>query len=176
MVGLILGYYYYVSNRNSESNVEETTTEVTVVQQLLLKDISKDYPPTPKEVIKLYSDITVAFYTQEYTEEELKGLALKLRELYDIDLVMANPEDTYLASLYGELNRFKEQGVSFSSYNTSAATDVEYFDKDGRKCARMTVTFTVKQGTQVGLTKEVFVLRKDDEGHWKILGWALADE
>jgi len=176
MVGLILGYYYYVSNKGSADDVEETTTQVTVVQQLLLKNISRDYPPTPKEVIKLYSDITVAFYTQEYTEEELQGLALKMRELYDPELVAANPEEVYLASLYGELNRFKEQGVSFSSYSIAAATDVEYFDKDDRKCAKLTATYTVKQGSSVGLTKEVFVLRKDDAGHWKILGWALDKE
>ena len=176
MIGLILGYFYYVSNRSSVDEVEEKTTKVSSVQRLINRNLVNNYPPTPKEVMKLYADITVAFYTEDYTDDELSALALKLRDLYDEDLNNANPTDEYLRSIRNEITSFKSQGVAFSSYNTAAAPDVIYFKKDGREVASIDVTFTMKQGTQVGLTKETFILRKDSLGHWKIFGWTLAKE
>lgn len=177
MVALILGYYYYISNKRTVNDIEDTTiNEVTIVDQLLLKNIEKNYPPTPREVLKLYADITVAFYTQEYTEEQKRALAMKIRELYDDELIAANPEIEYLEALYKEIDTFKSQGITFSSYAVCSATDVDYFTKDGRDIARADLALTVKQGTEAGITKETFILRKDELGHYKIYGWALAKE
>lgn len=176
MVALILGYYYYISNKRTVDDVSEITTEVTVVQQLINKNYEKNYPPTPKEVVRAYSDITVAFYTQEYTEDEFNALAFKIRELYDEELKEANPIDSYLVALKNEIASYKGRGITFSSYSTSASTDVEFFNKNGYEFARLNVSFTAKQGTSADLIKEVFILRKDDSKHWKVYGWALLEE
>lgn len=176
MVALILGYYYYVSNKTTVNDIEESTTEISYVNQLLSRSFDKDYPPTPREVLKAYADITCAFYTQEYDDDQFNKLGLKLLDLYDEDLKAANPTEEYLRALKAEVMKFKGEGMSFSSYATGAATDVIYYDYDGRKCARLNIAFTVKQGTNAGITKETFVMRKDESGHWKILGWALAKD
>lgn len=176
MVGLIIGYYYYISNKTTVNDIEDSTTEITYVNQLIMRSFTKEYPPTPREVLKAYADITCAFYTENYTDEEFEALGMKLRELFDDDLIKANPETSYMTALKTEVINYKTKGMSFSSYATSSATDVDYYEYNGRKCARLNVTFTVKQGVNAGLTKETFVMRKDDKGHWKILGWALADD
>ena len=54
LVLAVVGYYAYISNRNRESGKEP---EMTLVQATLSRDLSKDYPPTPKEVIKYYNQI-----------------------------------------------------------------------------------------------------------------------
>jgi len=176
MIALVLGYYYYLSNRKTVDDVDEVQTEVTVVQQLINKNYERNYPPTPKEVLKAYADITVAFYTESYSDEEFNLLALKIRELYDEELKDANPMDSYLSALKNEITSYRNEGISFSSYSTSASTDVDYFNEDGYDFARIDAAFTAKQGTSAGLVKEVFLMRKDDEGHWKIYGWTMLKE
>lgn len=173
LVGLVLGYYFYISNKRETHDLEEPIEQITVVQQLLAKNIAKNYPPTPKEVVKLYADITTAFYTQEYSDDQFNQLAFKIRELYDDELLEANAPDEYLDRLKREVILFKEQGTIVSSYSTSSSTDVFYFSEDGYNFARLNLAFTLKNGKTAGLVNEVFVLRKDADGHWKIYGWAI---
>lgn len=175
MIALIAGYYYYLSNRKIKTT--EENVKVTNVTKLLMTNLSTDYPPTPKEVARLYADITVAFYTEEYTEEEFIALANKLLELYDQELIDNNPYDRYIDNLRMEIQSMKDAGAKISSYATSSSTDVFYFNHDGYKCARLNVAFTVKNAAkEVNITKETFVMRKDENGHYKIYGWALAEE
>ena len=44
-------------------------------------------------------------------------------------------------------------------------------------CARLYCTFNLKQTGSTGTmaSMEQFVLREDEDGHWKILGWELAE-
>ncbi len=63
LVALVGGYYFYLSNYMK--NDDETI--VTAVQEVLLKNLEDDYPPTPREVLKYYSDITKCLYNEDYT-------------------------------------------------------------------------------------------------------------
>ena len=53
---LVVGYYFYLSNRDVEPKEEDV--ELTEAQELLLRDLERNYPPTPKEVVKYYFEIT----------------------------------------------------------------------------------------------------------------------
>ena len=75
MIGLLVMLYYNVSNKKKSTSEEDSTTKATVVQELLMRDLEKSYPPTPKEVVKLYRDITQCYYNQTYSDEELEELA-----------------------------------------------------------------------------------------------------
>lgn len=50
LIALVAGYYFYLSNRKPKEAREDTETAVSVAQQLLLKNIDDDYPPTPRGV------------------------------------------------------------------------------------------------------------------------------
>ena len=80
VVGM-LGYYYYLSNRSSK--VTEENVRLTVAQELINRNLSYTYPPSPREVIKFYSDITKCFYNETYTRAELEQLAEQTYRLYD---------------------------------------------------------------------------------------------
>lgn len=176
MILLVVGYYYYVSNYRKPAKDEDNTIKASKVTELLMRDVTEDYPPTPKEVVRFYSDLTVAMYTEEYTDEEFNGLVHKMRELFDNELLLSNPEENHTNTLKHEIENRKNEGVLVSSYSTSASTDVDYYSVDGYKFARLKVTFTLKSGTSIGMTKERFLLRKDNDGHWKIYGWQLIED
>ena len=176
LIALVVGYYFYLSNRKPKEAAEDTETTVSAVQKLVLKNIDADYPPTPREVLKLYSDITVCFYSEDYTDEELTQLALQIEKLYDEELIANNTPDQYQKNLRWDIKTMKDKNLRVTSYSVASATDVDYFDAGGRSWARLSCTYTIRSGKEAGLAREIFLLRKDDMGHWKIYGWEAAKE
>lgn len=175
LVCLVLGYYYYISNKNAAAS-EEASETLTEVQEAILYNFERNYPPTPKEVVKLFGQMSQCFYNEEYTEEEFQALAMQIQNLYDDELIANKTENQYLEDLRWDVDQMKEQEIVISSYSVSSSTDVEEFTKDGYKWAKLYCTFTLRKGTELAVTNEVFLLRKDTEGHWKIYGWDLAPE
>ncbi len=173
LVALVVGYYFYLSNKVKTAREEQT--EVTAVQNVLMRDLERSYPPTPKEVLRYYCEITKCFYNEEYTEEELQQLALKAQELYDDELVANKTQEQYLKDLKSEIAERKENKCTISGYELSPSTDVKEYTKDGYTCATMYCTLKLKQDGKTTQSMEQFVLRKDEEGHWKIYGWQLVN-
>lgn len=172
LVAMIGGYYFYLSNRQ---NAEDETI-VTAVQDVLLKNLETDYPPTPREVLKYYSDITKCLYNEDYTEQQLEQMADKLLGLYDEELVENNPREQYIKDLKKDVDEFLQNGYSIFNYTTSKSTDVEEYTDAGRKYAKLYCTYSVRSGPDIKASKQVFILRKDTEtGHWKILGFDLVN-
>ncbi len=172
MVALVGGYYFYLSNFRGEQD----EIIVTAVQDVLLRDLDNDYPPTPREVLKYYSDITKCLYNEDYTEQQLEQMADKLLALFDAELAENNSREQYIMDLKNEVKKFEENGYTIASYTTSRSTDVEEFTEGGRKCARIYCTYSVKAGVDIKSSKQVFILRRETEtGRWKILGFELVD-
>ena len=61
---------YYLVNLKIEKSKPQGYVTLTAVQEVLSRNLETNYPQTPKEVIKYYSEITQCFYNEEYTEEE----------------------------------------------------------------------------------------------------------
>jgi hypothetical protein len=175
LAAVVLGAFYYMSN---SKKAEEENTTPTAVQNILLKDLERSYPPTPKEVLKYYCEITKCFYNEEYTDEELDELAAKIQELYDAELIANKSREDYLNDLCDEITTMKGNKYTIYSYELPASTDVEYFTEDGYSCARMYCSFNLKQTGSTGMitSLEQFVLRQDENGRWKIMGWDLVNE
>ncbi len=170
----ILGFFVLVNRKNGEKTPEATT--VSPVDQVLLRDLERNYPPTPKEVLKYYSDITTCFYRTDLTEEQLKKLALKAREVYDDELRADKTEEEYLEDLKKDILSFQALDLVVSGYSLSASTDVVFFSADGFDFARLYANYRLRQGTEYAYVNEVFLLRKDGNGHWKIYGWDIVEE
>ena len=168
LVILIIGYYFYLSNRNIE--LKEEDVKLTEVQELLLRDMDRNYPPTPKEVVKYYFDITKCLYNEELSEKDIEALALRLAEMFDEELAANQIEEEYFQNLKNEIVAF-QTGNMILNYSTSSSTDVDYYEEEGRECARLYGTFYLQVDKKMTSLDEVFILRKDDEGHWKLYGW-----
>lgn len=172
-VALIVGYYYYLSNRQKQQ--EPPSAQRTVAQELIARNLDRNYPPTPKEVIRYYSDITKCFYNEEYSDSELEQLADKARMLFDEDLAENNEWGQYIIELKNDIEYFKNNSIRISTYTISASTDVEEFSEDGYDFARLYCTYTLTKGSVKQPVEEVYLLRKDEDGHWRIFGWDLAE-
>lgn len=179
MVGLIVGYYFYLSSKNSDGlpkDEDSIVEEMTLVQELLARAEYKEYPATPVQVLKYYNEITQCFYNEEYSDNELDQLALLARSLYDRELVLNQSNDEYLSKLRDDIAVFAAGNITIYKWEITPATDVEYFNYEGYECARLYCTYTLKSGTIYQGSRQVFIMRKDEEGHWKILGFELVDE
>lgn len=173
MVITVFALYYYLVNKVERSGPE---VETSAVQDVLLKDLEKDYPSTVREVIKYYNEIMNCYYTEKPTEEELKKLAEKAMELYDAELVNYQSEELYLEDLKAEIAAFEAADTVLSHVALSSSTAVDYYTYNGRECAQIRCIYTMRQKTSLMTIKEVYVLRKDDSGRWKILGWTPAED
>ncbi|MCI6553689.1 MAG: hypothetical protein MR430_09195 [Lachnospiraceae bacterium] len=175
LVALLVGFYYYVSRKMGVESTRETET-ITQTQQVLLRNLEAHYPPSPKEVVKYYCDITQCFYNEENEDAQVRELALQIRKLYDRELVANQTEEEYIQNLISDIASMKQNGLVISSYSTSSSTDVEYFSQDGFEWARLYCSFSIRQGSTLINSNEQFLLRLDENGHWKIYGWQLVEE
>lgn len=171
LIALIGGYFFYLSNKQQK----EEPTVVTQVQNVLLRNLENNYPPTPKEVVKYYSEITKCLYNESYSEEQFEQMADKMLALYDDELLSNNPRETYLKSLKNDVDIFAQNKYTIASFSPSNSTDVETAIIDGREYAKLYCTYTIKTDANYSSSREIFELRKDSQGHWKILGFKIDD-
>ncbi len=165
--------YYYLVNKVERPEPDVTTT---AIQDVLLKDLEKDYPATVREVIKYYNEIMRCYYNESPTDEDLEKLANKALELYDKELVDYQSEEMYLRDLKTDVKDFAEKGAILSHVAISSSTAVEYFTHNGRECALIRCVYTMRQKANMDTKSETYVLRRDDKGRWKILGWTASDK
>lgn len=175
LIAIVLGYYYYLSNKSKRPS-EEDAEELTAVQEMLLHNFDQSYPPTPKEVVKYFGEISQCFYNETYSEEEFEALAQQIQKLYDEELIANKTQEQYMEDLRSDVDMMKEQSMEIASFSTSSSADVETYWQDGYEWARLYCDFILRQGVQRVHSNEVFLLRKDGEGHWKIYGWTLAEQ
>ena len=176
LVCAVIGYYFYIANKGEDSATKEEQVEITAVKNVLLRNLERDYPPTPKEVVKYFAEITRCFYSEKYTDEELEQMAVKIQQIYDDELVASKDQETYLKDLKADIEQFKAEKRVITGYYTSSSTDVEEFWEDGYEWARLYCTFYITKGKNTKEnSQEKILLRKDAEGHWKIYGWDLVD-
>lgn len=175
LIGLVLGYFYYLSFKKQGEDPNENV-KLSAVQEVLLRNLDKNYPPSPREVLKYYGQIIQCIYGEEYTEEEFEELANKALELYDDELVLNQTPQQYLENLKWDVDQWKEEKTVVSSYSLPSSTDVEFFSEDGYSWARLYFGLNLRNGTQLEISNVVYLLRKNDQGHWKIYGWKLEED
>lgn len=172
LLGLIVGYYFYLSGKDNKDAGSEII-ETTITQDVLARDLDKSYPATPKEVIKYYNEIQECYYNEDNDEKTMKEVMIKSRELFDEDLLAKNDEDTQFEDLMKEVKSFQEQERDIFGWSTDSADDVVYNTFEGSEWATIRSYYTIRTQGIHTKTTEVFLLRKDEEGKWKIYGWDL---
>lgn len=169
IVLIVLVFYYLGRSRKADNLKEASLEKLSEVQQVLAIDFDKEYPKTPREVAKLHGDMTRLLYSG-LEDEEVNDLAMKIRELCDEEFLDNNPLEQYLTNLYAELSLWKELGrnieVSIVVNEDKEETEVI----NGVEHATAFISFTI---IEKGKTSELrqYVMRKNKDGKWKVLGW-----
>ena len=181
IVGVLIGLYGFISARDSSESQgaameTEAQKELTAVQKLISEAPYKDYPATPVQVVKYYNEITACFYNESYSDEQLMSLAMLSRSLFDEELKATQGNVDYLIALKADIQTFKKGNITIFQSTVSPSTDVEYFTHDGHECAKLYCTYTLKSGSVFQGTREVYILRKDAEDHWRIFGFDIVTD
>ena len=166
------GIFFRLNNKQPKSIEEEEVVKASPVEIALERNLTTNYPGTPKEVVKYFSEITQCYYNETFeSDEQLEALARQMLKLYDDELVSYKAYEDYLFDLKSDIRFYNENGYTIASYAPSASTDVVFFTEDGFEWARLWCAYTIKAGKDRKTINEVFVLRKDDKSHWRIYGW-----
>ena len=143
---------------------------------MILKDLSgKSYPATPREVVKFYNRIIACYYNEEFTEEELHQLTDQARDLMDKELADNNPSEQYYQRVAGEVQSYRDDKLTITNVNISDSNDIQTIELDGKDCAYVNASYLVRKGSELVKTNQSYILRKDDEGKWRILAFELVE-
>ncbi len=171
-ISLVVGYYYYISNKDTAAE----STDLTEVQKVILKDFSgSSYPATPREVVKLYNRILCCYYNEEYTEEEFEKLANQAIALMDQELADNNPAEQYYLQVKAEVETYRARKRTINNASVCDTNEVEETVIDGRECAYVTSSYFVRDTEGFSKSSQRYVLRKDEDGNWKILAFELQE-
>lgn len=172
---VIVGTFTYLYNREEKEKAEPEVV-LTEAQKLLEKDLESTYPATPREVVKLYSRFSMCIHNDELTDEEFEALGMKVQVLYDEELLEANPSDEYLMNLAIEVTEYQKSERKIKSYSIDSGDNIITWNEDGEDFARLLATYSIKEGKKFDVVCQEFLLRKDETGFYKILGWRIADK
>ena len=106
----------------------------------------------------------------DLTEDQLFTLCGQMRALYSRELLESNPINDMLYRLEQEIELYKDEKISVSSFVIEPAEDVEYTVISDKKRANVEFHFTLK-GAKVNRLPEEIMLEEDDKREFKIIGW-----
>ncbi|NLJ97131.1 MAG: hypothetical protein GX321_08245 [Clostridiales bacterium] len=169
-IALIILVFFVLGRSQKEGKLKEASLEkLTEVQQVLAMDFDKEYPKTPRDVAKLHGDMTRLLYSG-LEDEEIKDLAIKIRELCDKEFLSNNPEETYLNELYSDLSLWNKFNRKIEHVYTVNKDKEENYEIDGSEYATAYISFTI---VERGKTSELrqYIMRKSGDNKWMVLGW-----
>ena len=171
---VILGIYMALIVRGGKNQADEETSLLTEVQQITTMNLDENYPNSERDVVSLFGRITKALYGETYTDEEFSQMASQLEKLYDPELLAQ--QNGYESSLKDEVQQKKNDYYTVQNYVVADKDEIVYKKIDGKECASLDCLFAMRQNTEMATINYVFILRKSDDGRWKILGWTVKPE
>ena len=175
LVALGLGYYYYLANKDTGKDATEIAADTSEVSVLISKDIMANYPESPKDVVNLYARITKAYYDTSLTDEQIEALGKQARLMFDDELRNTQTDADFYEKLKEDIGNYNSTKTRISSYVIQSAAKTKYSTFKDRQYASIALVYYLRQGDKLIDSPTKFTLRKDDDGHWKILFWELTE-
>lgn len=175
LVALGLGYYYYLANKDTGKDATDIAADTSEVSVLISKDIMADYPESPKDVVNLYARITKAYYDTSLTDEQIEALGKQARLMFDDELKNTQTDADFYEKLKEDIGNYNSTKTRISSYVIQSAAKTKYSTFKDRQYASIALVYYLRQGDKLIDSPTKFTLRKDDDGHWKILFWELTE-
>lgn len=174
LAALAVGYFYYLSNKKNEDSFNSEETTVSDVFYAINYNLEANYPQSPKEVIEFYVLLQRCMYNEEYSESEFVDMINQMRLLLDDELTAADTFSQQYDELSVEVIEKKNTGTILNECTIGNNSDVTYATLDGLKYANVPCTYYFKNDEGTVSSSQEFILRKDEDGKWKILGSSLA--
>ncbi|MBQ3512904.1 MAG: hypothetical protein IJA32_03755 [Lachnospiraceae bacterium] len=166
VVALLFGFKELIDrseDRESSSNNKNGSS--------LELDIERVYPKTPSEVVKKFAEINKYVYSNEVSDEKMEEIVANLRLLYDQEFLAQSSEDIQVSAFTSELFNADSVNRRIMNYEVDGDEKVEYKENKYGELAAVNAVFYLKEDDGYPSEKYTFILRKDEDGKWKILGW-----
>ncbi len=174
LVAFVLLYSQF-SNKKPDKELENEKSKA--IEKILSQDLITNYPATPREVVMYFTEIQKCYYNYNVNEEQLNQLATIARMLFDEELLKANPYDEYYQDLKLEIKAFKADDKKVSRIVLDKASDIKIVTmEDGTKAASLKAVYYCRNDGDITKTIETYILRKDEDGKWKIYGWGIMED
>jgi len=176
VVVIILAVFLFLNQREANSIFSKEDGKNTEAQNILAKDIDRNYPATVREVVRLYSRISQCYHNQVISEEEFKALAEMQRKLFDEEFLENNPLESFTNNLSAEIEAAKAREYTMVTWRVQKQSSVENWQDGDNSFASIVACYTMSaKGEGYTRTFEEFLLREDENNRWKIVGWRLTD-
>ncbi len=169
---VVLGVFLIFTRRGSNTNTTTEETVLTEVQKITTIDLTKNYPKTPPTVVDLYARTMKVMYKQQYTDEEFDKMAQVLAGIFDSEFLAA--QNNWPTGLKDEVKQKKKEDYSITKYEV-LTSDLQEKRDNGEEIANVVAKINLRHGTHTVSYNYLFVLRKDTEGLWKIMGWTVTE-
>lgn len=173
LVLCVILYYRYANKDSQGSGAGDGGDELSEVEKVLTKDLGSYYPQTPLEVVKFFVRIQKCYYNEDNTDAVVEDLADMARSLMDEKLLEENPKEQYYEDLKKEIKEYRKQKRTISNVVYDKRADVVYYTMDDVKMASLNCTYYIQTGSKLVTSKEKYILKRNDDGQWKIYGWML---
>ena len=169
---IVLGMYLLLTRNKEKEPKYDESYALSSVDEITTTNLDKNYPANPKKVVELYAKTMQVLYRETYSaDQELKMITV-LSGLMD-DELLAN-QANFTQSMRNEVQERKKEDYSISNY-VVLTKDIDETTVDGRKLCHVDLMYSLRKGTSgTSILKYRYVMRQDDAGNWKIMGWDLA--
>lgn len=176
VVVVVLGVFLALNLREDNSIFSKGSGKNTEAQNILAKDVDRNYPATVREVVRLFSRISQCYHNQEISEEEFQALAEMQQKLFDEEFLENNPFYHFVNNLSEEIEAAKAREYTMVTWRVQKQSSVETWQEGDNSFASIIACYTMNAKDE-GYTRtfEEFLLREDENGRWKIVGWRLTD-
>ncbi|MBO7402843.1 MAG: hypothetical protein J6U10_07620 [Lachnospiraceae bacterium] len=179
MIGaaVFAGYFFFkkAADERARKNNEQKN-EPTEIEKIIAVNLDIQYPETARAVVKFYCRVVKAFHDVTPEDAELSKLQYQLRKIYDDELNENNNVTDQFKQLKSEILEYDSLNRTIDDYVVDAAGNSETWTADGQSFYRIIANFTLKENGKYFTLYEEFLLRKDDAGKWKIVGWRRVDK
>ena len=168
-----IGYYYYLSNRDNSVDATEKEFAQQEIDTLTTRDLSANYPESPKEVVKFYARITRAYYKTKLSDEQIKQLGTQARKLFDKELYDTQTDEEFFEALKKDIEEYRKAERYIADFKIEDSENVNYSTFEGKKYAFLKMLYSIREGSEFISSYTKFTLRQDEAGRWRILFWEL---
>ena len=86
-----------------------------------------------------------------------------------------NPQDTFSTQMQNDIAAYKAESRIIATASVCDTDEVAYKKVDGSDCAYVTASYFLRSTKAYNRANQEYVLRKDENGDWKILGFVALE-
>lgn len=156
-------YFSYITIRD-----QKHVTVKPDVNALIQRDLKKDYPKKPEEVVNFYGEIVMVLLNEDVTTDQMNHLISKSRKLMDQELLESYSQAQYQKAIVTTQQKYQKKNMRMEVQEIDVKNNVVYEQKNKvQYCVVKQIYYTHRKSIYTKHQSK-FMLRENKDGLWKI--------